>query len=167
MKEYEFQEQLNNGKAEEETLDRYFSNRYKISKVSLDEERARGIDRRYASKQDNVTYTVEYKADWTATSTGNAFIETISNDENNTPGWCLKSEAQLLMYYLPDDKIVYIVDMLKMKGKLRKWRKIYPKKMIPNKVNGRVAYRTHGYCVPLKEIESVCSSKINIDDILS
>lgn len=81
-------------------------------------------------------------------------IETISNDQKDSPGWILYSEADWLIYlYEPlEDLIGYKISMpvLKKWWKYNKHRRAWKKKKVPNK-----GYNTINRVIPLNFLKGV------------
>lgn len=153
---YDFQTQLRAGQTHEEYLDAFNRQWFDIREADRDEQR-RGIDRIFTEKNTGAIYTVEYKADTTATRTGNAFVETISVDTANKPGWAYTSKADWLLYYLPASGLIYFFEFAKFRRHLPRWAREFPTRSIPN--NG---YKTHGILVPLDEFEQHATKVINL-----
>ncbi len=86
---------------------------------------------------------MEYKADATAARTGRMFLEIMSVDTADKPGWALTSLAQLLVYYVPLLDYANIYNMYSLKALLPALQQGYQIKRIPN--NG---YCTHEIAVP-------------------
>lgn len=156
MKPYNFNTQLTDGEAGEQRLDQYFSQWFTITPATAAEQR-RGIDRHFLRHRDGQSFTVEYKTDHTAGKTGNAFVETISVDTQNKPGWAITSTAQVLIYHVPDAGTLYIIDLPRLRQHLPRWQKTYPTRQIPNR-----GYHTHGLLVPLKEFEQIAGQILPI-----
>lgn len=168
---YNMQQQLAKGEEAELLLDRHFSDRFTIEPATRDQQR-QGIDRiftktvsphpgsqsREVSERAQSTaksYFIEYKTDWTAGRTGNAFIETVSVDTMNVLGWVYTSQSEWLIYYIPIKLKIYIVRFSTLREQLDLWIERYgPEKAIPN--NG---YFTRGITVPIREFAE-CASKI-------
>jgi hypothetical protein len=132
--------QKRKGVAVEATLDAYFSQFYAVRRATPKQQRA-GIDRIFARAGHEVT--VEYKADWTATTSGNAFLEVAVNDQ---PGWALTCQAQALFYYLPLRRLGYWLRPTEIQAQLAgRWRD-YPRKHVHNP-----RYVATGVIVPLAE----------------
>lgn len=154
---YDFDTQYKFGKDGELFLDKYFNKWFDISPVDRVDEK-RGIDRKYIHKSSGTKFTVEYKTDKTASKTGNVFIETISIDSQDKPGWVINSQAQLLVYLIPS-KIVLIADMMKVKYKfMHEWINYYDLKIIKND-----GYNTIGMPVPIEEFEKCCFNTIHLE----
>lgn len=151
---YSFQEQLAIGERDEDRLDRHFGQFFSIDKATAAEQR-QGIDRHFIGKERK--FTVEYKSDHRAFETGNAFVETVSVDTKNTPGWIYTSKASYLFYFMPDADLCYILTFLKLRNRLRKWLALYPTCSIPNR-----GYCTEGMIVPLYEFERGAIATVEI-----
>lgn len=141
---HSFDTKLRQGQVVERELDEYFRERYAIRKASYAEQHA-GIDRVFTDAGTEERHTVEYKADWRAHDTGNVFIETVSVDSKDVRGWAYTSQAEWLVYALPQSRRYLLVLMSEMRAKLPCWAK-YPKGSAKNK-----SYMTHGILVPLAE----------------
>jgi two-component SAPR family response regulator len=144
---YKFNVQLKLGEKGEMFLDKFFSEEYLIKPVSMGEQR-KGIDRIFEHKRTGRVLKVEYKTDELASGTGNAFIETISVDSTNKPGWAYSSKADYLLYYVTGDELIYIITLNNLRKNLEKWEKKYRKAKAKND-----GYYTHGILVPLREFE--------------
>lgn len=153
---YGFAEQLKAGQAHEHFLDEYSGRWFEITEATREQQR-QGIDRIYTAKATGVVTTVEYKADTTASRTGNAFVETISVDTVMKPGWAYSSQADWLLYYLPVDGLIYFFEFAKFRQHLPRWVEQFPTRAIPN--NG---YKTHGLLVPLEQFERYANKVVNL-----
>ena len=160
---YDFDEQLNIGRKYEYTLDgALLSCTYVkgIERVSLSEER-KGIDR-YVTMSDGRRLAVQYKADKTAGKTGNAFIETISVDNDETEeaaGWAFTCEADYIFYFVVDNREIYVIQPRRLRRKLPFWQRRFPSRTVPN---GR--YKTVGLLVPLQEIARISKSVLHLHE---
>lgn len=152
---YAFKEQLTKGEASEKKLDAIFSKDYIIMPVSMDMQR-QGIDRLFTRREGGDTLKIEYKTDWTAGRTHNAFVETVSVDIANKPGWAHSSQADYLIYYVPGDELIYIIRFKDLRSILKQWSN-YPTRKIPNK-----GYNTVGLLVPLREFECIAREVISV-----
>lgn len=153
---YDFKEQLVRGQTHECFLDEYSGKWFEIVEATRDQQR-QGIDRIYTAKATRIVTTVEYKADTTASRTGNAFVETVSVDTANKPGWAYSSRADWLLYYLPVDGLIYFFEFAKFRQHLPRWARDFPTRAIPNK-----GYKTHGLLVPLEQFERHATKIINL-----
>jgi hypothetical protein len=155
-KTYTFEKQLAQGEQAETRLDAFFARWYDIQPVCRQDQR-RGIDRFFTHKETGARVAVEYKTDWTASKTGNAFVETISVDTTDKPGWAFTSQADYLMYYLPGDLLIYVFKFSTIRRLLPRWQRDYPTRRIPNQ-----GYCTHGLLVPLAEFEQHAHETISL-----
>jgi hypothetical protein len=153
---YTFDTQLTKGAAAETQLDGFFAQWFDIEPASPAEQR-RGIDRTFTPQAGGKPFKVEYKTDWTASKTGNAFVETVSVDTHDKPGWAHTSQADYLIYFLPDDLLIYVLRFATLRRLLARWQREYPVRKIPNK-----GYYTHGLLVPLREFEQHAAQTISI-----
>lgn len=150
---YAFQEQLAKGEESEDELDQLFGKWYCIQAATMEQQRA-GIDRIFTRKDNGHVSKIEYKTDWTAGRTHNAFVETVSVDTNNKPGWAHSSQADYLIYFVPGDCLIYIIAFANLRKRLPYWQK-FPTRTIENK-----GYKTLGILVPLAEFERIATQVI-------
>jgi hypothetical protein len=142
--DYNFKDQLEQGKRAEGFLDHYFSRWYHIQPVALDVELRDGYDRLYRRKSDGEARKVEYKSDWLAADTGNAFIETISVYEQRKPGWIYTSQADILIYYIPPKGEIHMLALPMLRMIFPSWKLRYKEVPAPNE-----GYKTYGVLVPM------------------
>lgn len=147
VQEYNFKDQLERGKRAEGFLDHYFARWYHVQSVALDTELRCGYDRLFVGKADGETRRVEYKADWTAAETGNAFIETISIYEQRKPGWIYTSQADVLVYYIPPKGEIHMLALPVLRLIFPSWKLRYKEAPAPNE-----QYKTYGVLVPLAQL---------------
>jgi hypothetical protein len=157
--EYSMSNQMEKGEKGEKELDEYYSQWFYSRPVSMNAQRS-GIDRAWTSKNTKHRYSVEYKSDDRAATSGNVFIETVSVDKNDKPGWAYSSCAQLLIYYIPPLKKAIRYSMLTLKFHVEDWVNTYPEHKIPND-----GYYTVGTVVPIEEFEKYCWTVDNLGDI--
>lgn len=153
---YQFATQLKQGQAYEELLDARFADVYIIQPATPQQQR-QGIDRvfRPRSRPHELLY-VEYKADRTAVRTGNAFVEIVSVDTANKPGWAITSAADWLMYLVPGEaEVLYIIRFADLRRQLPHWQRTCEQRRIPND-----GYHTVGLLVPLDEFERIAYAVI-------
>ena len=150
---YDIADQLPEAEKHENYLDEFFRKKWKVEIESVDRAGQRyGIDRIW-KWQSGARMTVEYKADNTADRTNNVFIETVSVDKDNKPGWAFTSLAQYLLYYIPPRKIAYFLSMTAIKKNVVWWKTQYKELPIQNK-----NYITYGLPVPIEELIEKCSA---------
>lgn len=149
----DFMTSLQNGERGERTLDTFFATRYHIAEADRDQQR-QGIDRIFTDRTTGVRITVEYKTDYMASRTGNAFVETISVDTEYRLGWAIAAMADWLIYYLPATRTLYRVPMVTIRTNLPCWIAAYPSRTVAND-----GYATHGLLVPL-EVFAQCAEEM-------
>jgi hypothetical protein len=147
QKVHDFREQVSEGEAFAKELDVFFSTRYEITRTPLATDKL-GIDRIFTHHATGKRYSIEYKSDSRAASTGNAFVEIVSVSENNTPGWAKTCLAQWIIYYIPPWRKGYWIRACTIKARLEAWERRYPTGRGQNR-----QYASIGILVPLWEIE--------------
>lgn len=149
---YEMNGQLQKGEAAETQLDQHFADRFQIVPATREQQR-QGIDRLFTHRETAKSYTIEYKTDWTAGRTGNAFVETVSVDMEGIPGWAYSSQADWLAYYVPGNATIYLIRFTHLRVQLPQWlRTCKAAPPIPNR-----GYHTLGILVPLTEFAQAAS----------
>ncbi len=133
-------------------VDRFFAPRFIITEAHRQRE---GIDRVFAPRDGKPSFTVEYKTDFTGVRTHNMFVETVSVDREHKPGWAVSSQADWLLYYLPEpEDLIYAIRFTDLRANLDYWRGTCPERSIPNHgVAGD--YNTIGLLVPQAEFERI------------
>lgn len=160
MTAYRFKDTHRSGVRGEVTLDAAFSPRFEIRRAT-DEQQRQGIDRLYRDRETGEEFTIEIKSDWTAAKTGRAFIETVSVDRENKPGWAYSSQADMLLYFIPPLLLVYAVRLEKLRPHMSLWERVYPQRSIPNS-HQTGDYFTRGLLVPLAELENIAESVVSL-----
>lgn len=154
---YDFNHQLGEGEQGEAFLDAFLQSRgHSIRSATRDEQR-QGIDRVITTPHGEV-WKVEYKTDFKAVQTGNAFIETVSVDSADKFGWALTAQADYLIYYLPGQTI-YVLPFKNLHWALPGWIRDYPQRKARN--NG---YDTHGVLVPLPVLAALAVQQFEVSD---
>jgi len=148
--EFNFQEQLLVGQIGEDVIDSHLLNKYgmKAEKVSPELDQL-GVDRIIRGGL-GTTWSAEYKTDFVAGKTHNAFIETVSVDSSNKLGWSRTSIAQWILYYVPPDGLLYFLETTEVKKKIDEWCSKYRIAKAQNS-----GYFSHGVIVPLAELEAI------------
>lgn len=155
MTAYDFTEQKQSGAYGERYLDDFFSRWYAITPATEAQQR-QGIDRHF-TRRDNGTLTIEYKTDWSAARTGNAFIELISVDCRFVVGWAYSSCADILLYLVPATAI-YVVKFAQLRLQLPVWTRRYEMRSVQNE-----GYRARGILVPLADLAKVAQQVIALN----
>ena len=132
-----------------------------ISDATDEEQRQKDIDfhwmRVYGDRV--LTTPVEVKVDTQGHSTGNLAFETVSNEIRGTRGCFMRSEAELLFYYLSGSAELWVMDL----ALTRKW---FEEEMSKSRnrfrmfetytslSNGQV-YSSYGRLIPVEELKAV------------
>lgn len=149
---HSFAASLEAGEAGEALLDRYFGQWFRIETASQEEQR-QGFDRTFTDLRTGKALRVEYKSDYRAHKTGNAFIETVSVDTAGKPGWGFSSQADILAYLIVEDLLLYWCRMESLRERLPEWARRYRQVKVANR-----GYHTHGLLVPLRELEAIAET---------
>lgn len=142
---YSFNKQRSRGYAGEQTLDRLFGKFFEIRRASAAQQR-QGIDRVMMGKAHKQTIRVEYKTDYTAATSGNAFIETLVAGQ---PGWALTSQADFIAYFVPNQH-AYIVRPAALRTHLNEWEGRFEQRTITNR-----GYMATGLLIPLTYLAEI------------
>ena len=151
-------EQFTSGKKVEAFLDDYFQKHgFDIEILTADQERRQHLgDRRFS--KDNQDFYVEYKSGIQTFFTGNIFLETISVDATNAPGWVYTCRADYIMYATLLNKkiLVFVPDHLRQAiDYLSQHFKTVKTSHAQND-----GYNTHGIIVPLIYAEKHLASNV-------
>lgn len=150
MKKYDFQEQKGVGDAGESILDTFFiSLGCQVEEVDLKSQR-RGIDRIIVTP-DGKELKIEYKTDALTASTGNVFIETISSTKSGALGWALKTQANFVVYYVPDWEKALIINPKILREMIPMWIFEYRQKPVKN-----AGYFSYGIPIPWNVMKQFC-----------
>jgi hypothetical protein len=157
---YDFQTQLSLGKQIESSLDEFFSRWYEISHVDLSDEINRGIDRMFTNKKNGEIKSIEYKADFKAGSTRNAYVElsVISDSGRTKAGWATHTQADLILYTVIRNnaiEVIYVIEPSVIQENLAVWQKAYRLVKCHNE-----GYHSSGVLVPLSEIAKVAKKTL-------
>jgi hypothetical protein len=153
---YTFDAQKAKGDSGESFLDCWFAIDYEVCPATRQEQR-RGIDRIFIQRRTGQRFRVEYKTDYKAAETGNAFVETVSVDTAGRAGWAYSSQSDYLIYYIPADGLIYVLALEVLRCELPRWLREYPHRAAQNE-----GYATHGVLVPLDEFEKHAEVVINV-----
>lgn len=140
-------QQFVTGMAVEDWLDRYFREQgWTIEHTTSHEERKlhRG-DRIFTRNGDR--YYVEYKSGLQTANTGNIFLETISVDMADVPGWVYTSQADYLMYACLLNSVILIFVPSVLREKIAELKRLFREVPTSNRQNN--GYNTWGLIIPL------------------
>ena len=108
---------------------------------------------RYRTNSGEKTVTIEIKGD-RYHRTGNYFFETISNDQKNTPGCFMYTEADYVFYYFLEQRELHILPM----PTTRDWFILnldqFPESATSTEHKGKFLYRTIGRLVERKRVKN-------------
>jgi hypothetical protein len=154
MTDETFKEALERGEKYEALLDEYY-NKKGFEVKAPEQLQYLGADRLFKTKY--CRFLVEYKADETAGKTGNFFIEIWSDIEQEKPGWACTSLAQVLIYYIPDWKTAFWLNMAAIRFALPMLNKTCQKK------DCHIDFHSQGLLVPINSLHR--SNFIRVDKI--
>ncbi len=128
-------------------LDDLFGARgWMITPTSPHEERVLCLgDRHY--RRDGAHYTVEYKSGLQTARTGNVFLETISVDSVNKPGWVYTCQADYIFYAALLNGMIVVFRPGTLRAKIEELKAQFGVRQTTHRQN--VGYNTHGVVVPL------------------
>lgn len=160
MAQHQFAKSYAQGKSGERFLDWYFNKFYVITQATRQQERE-GFDRifksrhakngfEYIAKKPVEAMRVEYKTDYRAAETGNAFIETESVNTTGKRGWLYTSQAHLLVYFIPPLFRIYCCPMKNLAEAALVWQVKYAQSNADN-----ITYLTRGLLIPIDEFAKV------------
>jgi len=162
---YGFKEQLAKGEAQEAVLDAFFRGRgWKITPVDMTGQRS-GVDRWFEISMLAMPLAIEYKADFKAGDTGNAYLETVSvakyNDDGvmyiEKRGWVWTSSADYIMYYIPSNGALFVLRPEGLRDLLASDEKKY--RSVPVRNRG---YFGMGRLVPLDVIAGISEKRLSV-----
>ncbi len=154
---HDFKTSLDRVVPEEKRLDEYLMKRgWSVTHVRLADQR-RGIDR--IIEKPNELTTVEYKVDYKAEKTGNAYIEIVSVSRPFKLGWVHTCQADWILYTVISDKssVIWIRPEV-LRAMVREWAGLYRKAKCQN-----IDYYGEGLLVPLAEIRNIAALKECLD----
>lgn len=149
---YSFQEQYNHGQRGEQQIARWLQPVYSIDFVTDQQQQNQGIDLIGTHRQTGECVSFEVKTDRAAHRTGNAFIEVVGNSSRGSIGWVQKCKADWLIYWVPGLRRIYQIRPYELRVALKDWQYDYSLKSSQNPT-----YSTHGFVVPLDELETVAT----------
>ncbi|HOA25293.1 MAG TPA: hypothetical protein PK801_14635 [Aggregatilineales bacterium] len=146
MAVYSFNRQNAHGRLGEDFLDAFFEQRGNYVQPATRWQQKQGIDRIFA--RESKLARVEYKTDFIAHRSERVFIETVRLDQDEKSGWAYTSQADLLVYFIPGARVIYVMPLETLREQLPRWSALYPSRPVHNET-----YTTRGVLVPLAEFE--------------
>lgn len=139
-------------------LDDYFAKLgWKIHPTTQHEERVLCLgDRHYERGADRLT--IEYKSGIQTFYTGNVFLETISVDTQNKPGWVYTCRADYVFYAALNNGKILIFRPDALRARIDELQVRYP--TLATSRGQNAGYKTHGVVVPLAVAEAELAAKV-------
>ena len=144
-------------------LDDFYQATHKVEiRIATEDENKAGTDR-WFQRPGRKVQAIQYKIDFKAAETGNAFIELAHIGLYNAAGWAVKCKADWIVIYVPERNTAYWLKPHRIQSHVvnftkGSWVYRYPIRPARNR-----RYWTLGCCVPLAEIER---SSVRVDKIL-
>lgn len=142
----------------EDFLDNYYrAQGWRITRTTSYEERTLCLgDRHYRHGSQHLR--VEYKSGIQTFYTGNVFLETVSVDTQNKPGWVYTCKADYILYaaLLNRKILVFVPDRLRAQIEALKEKF----SVVKTGKNQNKGYDTHGVIIPLSYAESHVAAKV-------
>lgn len=151
-------EQFKNGKNVEAWLDDFFQRRgWYITVATKHEERVLCLgDRRF--KKIGYDLWIEYKSGIQTFYSGNIFLETVSVDSENKPGWVYTCKADYIFYATLLNHKILVFTPTKLRSEIEYLKSVFPTR--PTKHHQNDGYNTHGVIIPLDYAEKNLTEKI-------
>lgn len=144
-------DQFKNGKAVEAWLDEFFRGRgWRIEQATQHQERVLCLGDRLFHKT-GLDLWIEYKSGIQTSVTGNIFLETISVDSQNKPGWVYTCNADYIFYAALLNYRILIFKPDFLRSEIETLKTKFPTRCTKNHQNE--GYNTHGVIVPLDYAE--------------
>lgn len=151
-------DQFKNGKDVEAWLDKYFKLRgWSITQTTPYQERVLCLGDRHFRKNGRA-YRVEYKSGIQTFYSGNIFLETVSVDATNRPGWVYSCKADYILYAALLNKKILVFLPDKLRGQMEMLKARF--REVATKHHQNDGYNTHGVIVPLKYAEERLAVKV-------
>ncbi len=150
--------QFKQGKEVEQVLDDIFRRRgWEIHPTSAYEERVLCLGDRHFSKGARAL-TIEYKSGLQTAYTGNVFLETISVDTQQKPGWVHTCQADFIFYAALGNHRILVFRPDRLRAALPELKRRFREVATGNKQNK--GYDTHGVLVPLAYAEQHLADRV-------
>lgn len=154
IRTYQFTSQKQLARPIEARLDGYFEKFFEVQPANGWQQH-RGIDRIFTGRAFGQRLMVEYKSDFLAADTGNAFIELSVGDK---PGWAVSCNADWLVYYVVGNCTAYVISVVLLKNRIPIWKGGHPVKTVKN-----AGFTAQGLVVPLPHVAEIARHIIQID----
>lgn len=112
-------------------------------------------------------FKLEIKADFASAKTKNFFIETVSVDKINAPGWAISSRADIIALVIPDARRIFLASLKWLRSQLGRWAEICKTKKCHNKNSDwRGEFFSEGLLVPVAWFETEAQQRTGTVRIL-
>ncbi len=146
------------GQQVEQYCDRFFASRgWHIEHTTRHEERTLCLGDRWYTKPGQ-RFAIEYKSGVQTFYTGNVFLETISVDTTNTPGWVYTSQATFIFYACVLNHKILVFRPTQLREKIPELKQQFREAATGKGQNN--SYNTHGLLVPLAYAEKCLAERI-------
>lgn len=150
--------QLKNGKDMEAWLDKFFRLRgWQITQTTPYQERVLYLGDRHFVK-DGMHLLIEYKGDLKTAYTQNIFLETISVDSVQKPGWVYSCRADIIFYAALLNHKILVFRPEKLRQQIDGLKRKFPEVATQKHLNE--GYNTHGLLVPFVYAEERLAEKV-------
>lgn len=146
MTVHNFQESLARGTKSAHKVISYMSRKYgwHVEVAAMSDE-LRGVDY-WITTATGSTVAIEVKSDFAAATTGNVFVETVSNFGKHKLGWGLTCESDFILYAVPGKVLCATTPKIIKFMLVTQWLKCYKLRRAKNET-----YESEGVLVPLSE----------------
>jgi hypothetical protein len=150
--------QFRQGKEVEAFLDDFFRWRgWTVRQTTPHEERVLCLGDRHFER-DGEAYLIEYKSGLQTAHTGNVFLETISVDTQNVPGWVYTCQADYIFYAALLNGEILVFAPADLRARIDALRATFREVATCKHQND--GYNTHGVIVPLTYAERHLAKKV-------
>lgn len=156
--------QFKRGMSVEAWLDKFFAGRgYAIRRTTAHQERRLHLGDRIFTKGGH-SHFVEYKSGIQTYYTGNVFLETISVDRDNVPGWVYSSRADHVIYAALLNGRILIFHPARLRGVIEVLKRQF--REVKTSYGQNRGYNTYGVIVPLAyAVEHLVDKVIEVEPV--
>lgn len=151
-------QQFKTGKQVEAWLDTFFGGQgWLITQLSAHAERVQKLGDREFIKGEKRLF-IEYKSGLQTAYTGNIFLETVSVDTTNTPGWVYTCKADFVFYACLLNHKILVFRPSTLRGQIEALKGMF--KEVRTSKGQNADYNTYGLIVPLDYAERHLAEKV-------
>lgn len=152
--------QFKNGADVARFLDLFWGSlNYVIRPTTAHEERVLCLGDREFTKS-GLRFFIEYKSGIQTFYTGNVFLETVSVDTTNKPGWVYTCQADFIHYAALLNQKILVFRPEKLRGQIEALKCEF--RIVKTSKNQNAGYNTHGVIVPLEYAERHLAEQVII-----